>query len=299
MVAGYNKKMRITKLFIGLAVVALLVVGGIKVYDANQQHKAEVAAQAAAAKKAAEEKAAIAKMNSLKQKLTTLIGSSTVSTSVSVIDLGSGKSTQAGLDVVFRAASTTKVLSVAAYMHEVEQGNATLQTLVSSTKAQTLIERMLRNSDNNAWAAIDKYIGEDELAAYAESIGVTSYGSAQNTITSNDMALLFQKLYQNQLMSKANTQLILSFMQKTNNDDLIPGGSPEAANVYHKFGLYEGELHDAAVVSYKGHTFVLVIFTNNENGTIANYAARTAYIHELTAATLQALTTSASASSSS
>jgi beta-lactamase class A len=284
--------MRSLKFLIIVAILAALVFGGIGIYRANQQRVREAAAKVLAEKKAAEERAATARINNVQQRLNSVISGSNVSTSVSVIDLKSGKSTQAGLDVIFRAASTTKVLSVAAYMHEVEQGNATLDTLVSGTKAQTLLERMLRKSDNNAWAAINKYIGTSELVAYAESIGITSYGPSQNTIDSNDMALLLQKLHDNELMNKAHTQLVLSFMQNTNNEDLIPPALPEGATVHHKFGLYEGELHDAGIIEYQGRSFVLVIFTNNEADTLSDGATRIELIHELTTAAVEGMTKS-------
>jgi beta-lactamase class A len=288
--------MRIPKLLMAVIIIAVLMFGLRAAWHAKQQHDERVRAVAAAKAKAEAEAAAQKRLDTLQGTLNDMIAASDISTSVSVIDLDYNRSTQAGLNVIFRAASTNKVLSVAAYMHEVEAGRATLDTLVSGVRARSLIERMLRNSDNTAWAAINAYLGEDTLTGYATSIGITSYGAANNTITSNDMALLFQKLYQRKLMNATHTELILSFMQHTNNEDLIPAALPDGATVYHKFGLYEGELHDAAIVSYRGHSFALVIFTNNERTTLGNYTSRMQLIHELTTATVEAVTASGAGS---
>ncbi|MCU1565672.1 MAG: serine hydrolase, partial [Pseudarthrobacter sp.] len=50
-------------------------------------------------------------------------------------------------------------------------------------------------------------------------------------------------------------------------EELIPAGSQTGVEVFHKFGEFGGELHDAAVLAYRGSTFVLVIYTENEGGT--------------------------------
>lgn len=288
--------MRFIKLLLALGVAATLLFGGIHIHTVRQE---QAAAKAAAEKKAAEEAAAKARMDTIRKNLTNIIEGTDVSTAVSVIDLANGKSVQAGLDVVFRAASTTKVLSVAAFMHDVEEGKASLDTRISGSKARTLLERMLRDSDNEAWAAINDYIGDNQLTTYAQSLDISSYTNSNNAISASDMALLFKKLYKHELMSEANTKLILSFMQNTNNEDLIPAALPQGATVHHKFGLYEGELHDAAIISYQGYTFVLVIFTNNEKTRLDDEASRVALIHELTTAVIDGFTQPASSSTDS
>jgi hypothetical protein len=36
--------------------------------------------------------------------------------------------------------------------------------------------------------------------------------------------------------------------------------------VFHKYGEFGGELHDAAVLTYRGSSFVLVVYTENPGG---------------------------------
>jgi beta-lactamase class A len=276
--------MQIIKFFVALAVIAAVVFGGIHVAKAVDTHNKNQARKAALAKAEAERQERADKLATLKTELQASIDDySGVSTSVSVIDLATGERMHAGLDVAFRAASTTKVLSAAAYLREVSEGRAKLDTIIKGTTAQSLLERMLRNSDNNAWAAIDTYLGDNTLTAFATSLQLDSYGVANNILDTEDMATLLYKLERNELGSNANTQLIRSFMQDTNNETLIPPALPASATVYHKFGLYEGELHDAAVIQHNGHRYVLVIYTNNQRATLSDGASRTELIHALTA----------------
>ncbi|HYH74901.1 MAG TPA: serine hydrolase [Candidatus Saccharimonadales bacterium] len=224
-----------------------------------------------------------AEMKELQSQLEGILATSSVSSSVAVIDSTSGQQLRAGLTVPFRAASTTKVLSAAAYIHQVEAGKARLDTPIQGVNAQSLLRRMLNQSDNNAWAAVDRYLTQDGLRAYAQSIGLTSFDPDENTLTAQDMASLLDQMHRHKIMSASHADLLFSFMQDTNNEELIPAGLPTGATVYHKFGFYEGELHDAAVISYKGRTFVLVIYTNNELPITNDYTSRAALMQQITA----------------
>lgn len=209
-----------------------------------------------------------------------------VQTGVSYIDLDTGEQTDAGETAAFTAASTTKVLTAAAYMHLVEDGQARLDTIIGGSTAQQLIQRMLNISDNSAWSTLNDYIGHTALQQYAISYGLSSYDVNSNTITAHDQAQLLAKLYKNQLTTSSHTKILLSYMQDTNNEDLIPAALPAQATVYHKYGYLGGELHDSAIISYQGHTFALVIFTKNNNGTLDDYNERTTLFHAITTAAL-------------
>jgi beta-lactamase class A len=221
-------------------------------------------------------------LSSLVPALTATLNSSDVSASVSVIDIASGKQYNAGLEVPFRGASTTKVLTAVAYMHRVEQGTATLSTQINGASAQTMLQSMLQQSNNAAWSAFNDYLGKPNLEAYAHSIGLSSFSVSDNTITAEDDAQLLAQLYGHHLISAEHSRLLMSFMQDTDNERLIPAALPAEATVYHKYGYLEGELHDSAIITYQGHTFVVVIFTNNQRTTIDDSATRMQLIHALT-----------------
>jgi beta-lactamase class A len=79
-------------------------------------------------------------------------------------------------------------------------------------------------------------------------------------MTSSDQAEILSKLYQGKLLNKAHTDLLLSFMQNTNNEDMIPKVNP-GGTLYHKYGQLEDRLHDSAIINYKNRPIVLVIYT--------------------------------------
>ena len=80
--------------------------------------------------------------------------------------------------------------------------------------------------------------------------------------------------------------MLLSYMQNTSNDDLIPDGVPTDATVYHKYGYLGGELHDAGIIVYNGHRVALTIYTKSSDGTLSDYTSRIALFHSITSAAI-------------
>lgn len=219
----------------------------------------------------------------LQSALEAIVKQQDVSVSVSVYDVTSKQQVQAGLQgTVFRGASTTKVLTAAAYLHAVEQGRASFDA-----DDQTRMQAMLQQSDNSAWQYFNDTLTQAGLTSYAQNIGLKSFDVSTNTLTAADEATLLAKLYQRQLLTTDHTQFVLSAMRDTNNETLIPAAVPAGTTVYHKYGELDGELHDAAVVRYQGRTFALVIYTNNERDTLDDGADRLKLIHALTSTVLQ------------
>jgi beta-lactamase class A len=169
----------------------------------------------------------------------------------------------------------------------VEQGKASLDQEIGGYSARSLLKQMIQQSDNVSWRTLKRWLGYEHLEDYAHQIGLFSFDSYDNTITASDEASLLQKLYQGQLLNQNDTGLLLSFMQNTNNEDLIPAALPQDAAVYHKYGLLNNNLHDMAIIKFNNSTFTLVIFTNSEDS--MNYERREAIIHEITQAALASL----------
>lgn len=202
--------------------------------------------------------------------------------SVAAMDTSDNTYVTSGETAAFKAASITKVISACAYMHQVELGNASLATVIEGSAAQNLLQRMLTNSDNAAWAAINAYLGKDTIQTYANSLGLTSFDAYGNIITAHDQALFLSKFAKQALLNGTHTSLLKSFMQNTNNDELIPASVPNGAVVYHKYGYLDGYLHDSAIITYRGKTYTLVILTKSSTGTVDDYAIRTNLFHAVT-----------------
>jgi beta-lactamase class A len=186
----------------------------------------------------------------------------------------------------FTAASTAKIITAAAYYHLVEAGEASLDDPLGDYDAAFQLEAMVNESNNDSWLLLMDAVGYPRLTEYAASIGV-AYDPAENLLTPAEMALVLKQLYAGDLLNAENTAQLLSYMQDTNNEELIPAASQSGIEVFHKYGEIDGELHDAAVLAYRGSTFVLVIYTENADGTKDDRQAEV--IRELTGVIEKAL----------
>lgn len=129
-------------------------------------------------------------------------------------------------------------------------------------------------------------VGRSRLQSYAASIGV-SYDPETNNLTAADMAHVLAELYEGKLLDPEDTQQLLSYMQNTNYESLIPAAVPDNVTVFHKYGLLDTELHDAAILTTGASSCVLVVYTKG-NG-LDDVPGRTGVIHEITQAVTAAL----------
>jgi beta-lactamase class A len=198
---------------------------------------------------------------------------------VALIDMSDGQTYQYGVRAKFVAASTAKILAAVAYYHLVESGSASLTAPLGAHVASFQIQRMVKYSNNESWALVTAAIGYQRLREYAASIGII-YDRTVNTLTPTEMAGLLNMLYSGQLINRDHTAQLLSFMQHTNYETLIPAAVPPGTAVFHKYGLLDGNLHDASILVKGDRGFVFVVYTLARN--MASIPARTQAIHDLT-----------------
>jgi len=217
-----------------------------------------------------------------------------LSASVTLINLDTGKEYDAGhYTQTYEAASTSKLVAVFDYIHQVELGKATLTQTLEGEPAQDIIMRMIVNSDNDAWDKLNGYLKFGGEQKYLDSIGVAGKMTPNNIqFSTSAMAKMLQLLYQGKLMNADHQALIYGYMAHTTMNRLIPAALPADAIVYHKYGEIDGVLHDAAIVQYQGHNFVLVIYTNNPASSMSLYGSQVSLIHAITAAAFTDITKS-------
>src|SRR5579862_2750335 len=207
---------------------------------------------------------------------------------VAIEDLNNGKSYHYGLSDPFIAASVGKLITATLFLHEVENGQQTMNQTLSYGTARYELQQMIEQSDNTAWQDLNTLLTHDTLQAYATQIGLTDYDPAQNTLTVDDIALLLGKLYKNELLNTADTNLLLSYMHDANFDSYIPASVPAGVKVYHKAGWLDDRVHDAAIIDNGKHPYVLVIFTKEDDGSDYNATEGHQIFAAITTATVQA-----------
>ncbi len=185
---------------------------------------------------------------------------------VAIIDIKTGDSQTYGVQNPFVAASTAKLLTAIAYLHDVEQGKATLAQSVGTRTAQDALKAMIIDSDNEAWNDFNNGVmSHAELAQYANSIGIANYNPDTNTITPASVATLLSDLYQHKLINKEHTDLLLSYMAQAKEVEFITNTISAGIKVYHKPGYLADRVHDAAIIDDGKRPYVLVIFSKSRS----------------------------------
>lgn len=188
---------------------------------------------------------------------------------VSWIDIKTGESQDYGVQDPFVAASTAKLLTAIAFLHDVEDGNNSLSDTVGSRSAKEALEAMIVKSDNEAWNDFNNTVmSHQELAEYANKIGFSGYDPDKNTVTPASLAKLLANLHQKRLLNEEHTNLLLSFMKQAYEAPVqfIPNLAPDNFKVYHKPGYLKDRVHDAAIIDNGDRPYVLVIFTKSRSG---------------------------------
>lgn len=211
---------------------------------------------------------------------------------VALIDLSDGDDRsdgdvhEFGVRGKFIAASTAKILAAAAYYHLVESGEVSLTAPLGVSTADLQIQQMVQQSNNDSWALIVDAIGSQRIHDYAASIGI-DYVWEENALSPAEMATILSLLYVGQLLDESHTSELLSYMQLTNCETLIPAASPQEIRVIHKCGVLYGNLHDASILEQGGRAYAFVVYTVGQD--ISDGPIDTAVIHELTRAVADGL----------
>ncbi len=205
-----------------------------------------------------------AKLNAAYDKI--LPNFSEIDTSITVVDLKTGQETDRNGSKVVAAASTNKLISGLLFLQKVQNGGASLDDPMGAYSAGFQLQQLINQSNNDSWDLINNFLGFPAELSFADSLGLKAYSADNNTLSTNDMATLLQKLYQGQLLNADNTKLFLSYMENTNEESYIPPAIPDNVKLYHKTGLIDDYVHDGAIIDDGQNPFILVIFTNG-NGT--------------------------------
>jgi beta-lactamase class A len=153
---------------------------------------------------------------------------------------------------------------------------------------------LVNQSDNTAWAMLDRRLGVEKITDELEDMGVKSYqypGSlSAYFITPDDVLLLLQKISDPQYTSEKLSKEMLDAMTDTAFEDRIPERLPSDVRIAHKIGSYDDNFGDAGVVFYRDSQgvekpYYLVVLAKDTD----EYEARDA-IQRMSVAVYEALT---------
>jgi beta-lactamase class A len=178
----------------------------------------------------------------------------------------------------FKAASLIKLPVMAAMLQEAEFGNLDLNeeyVLKETDKTAgsgslydkdegyivtygELVELMGKESDNTAFSISVDLLGEEKIEKVQEQFGMTDTSIDDNSTTPADIASFFQKIYESEVLTKPNSEKIISYLTDTAYEEWLTAGVPRDVVVSHKYGAIPQTVNDAGIV-YAGKPYVVVI----------------------------------------
>ncbi|MDP3998101.1 MAG: serine hydrolase [bacterium] len=179
------------------------------------------------------------------------------------------------------AASVAKVLTAIYLLRQVEDEKIELRDSMGTYNVEFNLKQMVNQSNTISWEMIDERLGIEPQNNYAHSLGLESVNFRDNMMSPKDAARLFVKLYKGELLDEPYQRKLFSYMQNTETENLITPAIPKDIPLYHKTGLYEGEVHDVAIVDHSTRPFVLSIFSVNK--LMPDYDGRAALIQKVAA----------------
>ncbi|HPT84729.1 MAG TPA: serine hydrolase [Bacillota bacterium] len=127
-----------------------------------------------------------------------------------------------------------------------------------------LIELLLSQSDNVAYAQLKKKYGTDGFRALASRLGTTAMRRDLSTMTASDGGKVMLAIYEFISGDSPYAQFMYDAMVKSNHRVLIPAAVP-GKPVAHKYGWDVDAYHDMGIVFDK-NPYVVVILTNLDEG---------------------------------
>lgn len=191
--------------------------------------------------------------------------------------------------IQFQAASLIKLPVVAAFYHQVAQGQfkleeiyrlreedkvtgaGSLQYQPAGTKLTwgQLAQLALSQSDNTAFKILRQRLGDQLINQLMLDWGLTQTDLENNLTTAADVARLFRQLYHHQLLDSPWNEQMLIDLTETIFEDRLPAGVPEGIRVAHKVGTEVGVVSDAGIIFTPNQPFVLVILSQGTRNQLA------------------------------
>lgn len=143
-------------------------------------------------------------------------------------------------------------------------GAGSLQYASAGTQKtfRQLAQAMCHSSDNTAAHIVATRLTVAKIQATISQIGMTQTSYQDNTTTPEDMGILLQKLYSDQLISPEYKQELFTYLTDTEWESLIPTGLPPGITTAHKYGSEVATWSDAGII-FTNHPFVLVIMSRD------------------------------------
>lgn len=192
---------------------------------------------------------------------------------VVLLDPEGGEVVTRNADRPFTSASLYKLFLAHAVLDEADRGAIALPDVVPELglTVEQALDMMISRSDNASGAALGRWLGWEEVEAFAHEQGFVSTtfdpgtGSPDvvaMTTTPADVAALLERLRRGELLSGSSTALLLGFLEEQQLGYALSSGFSPDVGFAHKTGLLEDVSHDAGIVEHGGQDYVVAVLTD-------------------------------------
>lgn len=130
---------------------------------------------------------------------------------------------------------------------------------------QEIADLVGKESDNMGAQLLIGFLGgEKEVEKVLRNWGLTQTSVINNKVTAKEMALLWKKIYKNNLLTNDSKAKLLTSLTDTLVETRIPEGVPDGIKVRHKYGSEIGVVNDCGVVEAKS-PYIICILGNEVN----------------------------------
>ncbi len=162
----------------------------------------------------------------------------------------------------FHVASVMKLATAVSVFDWMKENKKELEFSFGGMSLKEKLTLMVNRSDNNQWADLGALASLARTQKILEENGLRNSNIYTNTMTAEDVFLLLGKIYERKLADKKDQEFLFRVMQNTINENRIPAGVPKEVIVAHKYGTWQGNVHDAGFVFAKT-PYILVVLTNS------------------------------------
>lgn len=209
--------------------------------------------------------------------------------------LGSGVVVSANPKTSFISASLYKPFAAIEALKLVDSGKLSLDQQLAAAGGRTVkqcVEDTITVSDNPCGHALlgvtSASTAQGLSSLRADGYKHTDLRGSYPSTTAQDVATLFEQLYNGDLLSKSSTKLLLTALKQQKVNDRLPTGLPAGTVIAHKTGDLEGVVHDAGIVySDESGDYIISILSGADTSgrtldqRYARFGELTRAIHEL------------------
>lgn len=169
---------------------------------------------------------------------------------ISVRDVKTGAMADNGGGTSITSASLYKLFVANQIYRKVDAGTLSLSKKLPRGKTvKQCLSPMIIVSDNACGAQLGDLLdwGSQDTDLHNQGYNGTSLADLPHT-SSNDVALLFTRLYANKLLSATSNAAFLALLKEQTIVNRLPQGLPSGTEIAHKTGDLYGYMHDAGIV---------------------------------------------------